>query len=83
MSRFRGFGHEKTPEMLNSQGFRISLVLDQRLLNSLSLRRLPGTSENTRENRDGLAFSARLCLILAVSVSKDRDPRLQLKPRME
>ena len=35
MSRFRGFGHEKTPEMLNSQGFRISLVLDQRLLNSL------------------------------------------------
>ena len=49
----------------------------------LSLRRPPGTSINTRESWDGFAFSARFCLILAVSVSKNRDPRLQLKLRME
>jgi len=33
---------------------------------SLSLRRLPGTSENTRENRDGLVFSSRICCICAL-----------------
>ena len=49
----------------------------------LSLGRPSGTSKNTRENWDGFAFSARFCLILAVSVSKNRDSQLQLKPRME
>ena len=49
----------------------------------LSLGIPSGTSKNTRENWDGFAFSARFCLILAVSVSKNRDSQLQLKPRME
>ena len=41
----------------------------------LSLRRPSGTSKNTRKYWDGFAFSARFCLILAISVSKNRDSR--------
>ena len=44
------------------------------------LHALPKTPEKTEM---GFAFSARFCLILTVSVSKNRDPRYQLKPRME
>ena len=75
-NKSKGFWHEKTPETLNFQGFsHLSWSRSALREFQLSLGRLPGTSENTWENWDGFAFSARFCLILAVCVSKNRDPR--------